>query len=264
MENIMLPEPHQILDVVKETQAEYTFRVAYDKPTKYNQFFQLSIPKVGEAPISVSGKGNGYLEFTMRKVGRLTEGVFGLSKGDTLFMRGPYGNSFPVADFEGKDLVVICGGTGMSPVKTVLTHFMNHPEISKSVHFIVGFKDINSVLFTDALKTFSEQPKFHTTYCLDNSDAPGFHKGFVTQYIKNVPFADFEDYNVAIVGPPMMMGFSAQECLKNGADPKKIWVSFERRMSCAVGKCGHCKINDTYVCLDGPVFNYTKAAHLFD
>ena len=33
-------------------------------------------------------------------------------------------------------------------------------------------------------------------------------------------------------------------------------------MSCAVGKCGHCRIDETYVCLDGPVFNYTKAKYL--
>ena len=78
MENIMLPSPHRILNIVKETQAEYTFRVEYDGETQHGQFFQLSIPKVGEAPISVSGKGDGYLEFTIRKIGRLTQGIFGL------------------------------------------------------------------------------------------------------------------------------------------------------------------------------------------
>lgn len=78
MNNIMLPAPHKILKVVKETRAEYTFRVAYEGETRHGQFFQLSIPKVGEAPISVSGKGEGWVEFTIRKVGRLTEGIFGL------------------------------------------------------------------------------------------------------------------------------------------------------------------------------------------
>ena len=89
MENIMLPVPHKILSVLKETKAEYTFRVEYQGETMHGQFFQLSIPKVGEAPISVSGKGDGYVEFTIRKVGRLTQGVFGLQPGDMLFMRGP-------------------------------------------------------------------------------------------------------------------------------------------------------------------------------
>ena len=77
-------------------------------------------------------------------------------------------------------------------------------------------------------------------------------------------FGSFEDYNVVIVGPPAMMRFSALECMKQGAAAEKIWVSFERKMSCAVGKCGHCKINETYVCLEGPVFNYTRARDLLD
>ena len=123
MNNIMLPHPHKILKIMKETKAEYTFRVEYEGETKHGQFFQLSIPKVGEAPISVSGKGENYVEFTIRKVGRLTDGIFGLGEGDMLFMRGPYGNSFPVEQFENKELLVICGGTGMAPVRTTLNYF---------------------------------------------------------------------------------------------------------------------------------------------
>ena len=262
MENIMLPKPHRVLSVQKETKAEYTFRVAYDGTPRHGQFFMLSIPKVGEAPISVSGRGEGYVEFTIRKVGRLTDGIFGLNAGDTLFMRGPYGNAFPVEQFEGKDLVVICGGTGMAPVRTTLNHFYAHPEVCRSVHLITGFKDPDSVLFTEELEKFSA--RFHTIYCQDNTEAPGFHKGFVTNYIKEVPFGSFEDYNAVIVGPPAMMRFSALECMKQGADAEKIWVSFERKMSCAIGKCGHCRIDETYVCLDGPVFPYTKAKNLVD
>ena len=262
MENIMLPSPHKIISIVKETQAEYTFRVEYHGETQHGQFFQLSIPKVGEAPISVSGKGEGFVEFTIRKIGRLTQGIFGLQPGDTLFMRGPYGNPFPIDRFKGKDLLVICGGTGMAPVKTLLNHFYDHPDEAKSVHLIAGFKDINCVLFTDELEKF--KGKFHVIPTLDNSSAPGFETGMVTAHIGKIPISEFEDYNVVIVGPPVMMRFAALECMKNGVPEEKIWVSFERRMSCAVGKCGHCKINETYVCLEGPVFNYSRAKDLLD
>lgn len=264
MNNIMKPTPHEILKVIRETNAEYTFRVAFDGETKHGQFFQLSIPKVGEAPISVSGKGDGYVEFTIRKVGRLTNGIFGLSEGEYLFMRGPYGNAFPVDEFENKHLLVICGGTGMAPVKTMLNHFYDNDSLRKSVHLISGFKDESCALFNEERAKFSQ--KFNTIYTLDNSDAPGFRKGLVTEFIKEIPFADFADfgYNVVIVGPPVMMHFAALECIKNGVPEENIWVSFERKMSCAVGKCGHCKINETYVCLEGPVFNYTKAKELFD
>ena len=262
MTNHMLPTGHKILSIIKETQAEYTFRVEYDGETDHGQFFQLSIPKIGEAPISVSGKGDGYVEFTIRKIGRLTDGIFGLNAGDTLFMRGPYGKPFPVEQFKGKHLVVICGGTGMAPVKTMLNYFYDHPEEVKSLRFIAGFRDENAILFTEELEKFKS--RFETTYTLDNASYPGFETGMVTKFIPDLPFADFDDYNVVIVGPPVMMQFASKACVDAGAAPEKIWVSFERKMSCAVGKCGHCKINETYVCLEGPVFNYTKAKELFD
>lgn len=262
MNNITLPSPHKIIKIIHETKAEYTFRVRCDAKVSHGQFFVLSIPKIGEAPISVSAQGDGYVEFTIRKVGKLTDGLFGMDEGDTLFMRGPYGNAFPVEDFKGKHLVVIAGGTGMAPVRSMLQHFYSHMEEIASVYLIAGFKDRDAVLFEEDLESFRE--KFHTVYCLDHMEAEGFQKGFVTGYVKDVPFADFSDYNVVIVGPPAMIDFTAKECTAQGVPEDKIWVSFERKMSCSVGKCGHCKINETYVCLEGPVFNYTKAKALLD
>ena len=262
MPNITLPSPHKILNIIHETQAEYTFRVQCEDEVRHGQFYVLSIPKVGEAPISVSARGKGYVEFTIRKVGRLTNGIFGMREGDILFMRGPYGNAFPVEDFAGKHLVVIAGGTGLAPVRSMLRHFQENPGEAKSVHLIAGFKDRSCVLFEEDLEKFRES--FHTIYTLDNMEAPGFQKGFVTSYVKDIPFGEFEDYNVVIVGPPAMINFTAKACMEQGVTEDKIWVSFERKMSCAVGKCGHCKINETYVCLEGPVFNYVKAKELLD
>ena len=262
MNNITLPSPHRILKIVHETQAEYTFRVACDKPVKHGQFFVLSIPKIGEAPISVSAMGDHWVEFTIRKVGRLTEGIFGMAEGDTLFMRGPYGNAFPMDEFKGKNIVVIAGGTGMAAVRSTLQHFYDHPDDAQSVWLIAGFKDRGCVLFEEDLKKFSRA--FHTFYTLDNGPAEGFETGLVTAFVKNIPFDRFEDYDIIIVGPPVMIGFAARDCVSCGAVEEKIWVSFERKMSCSVGKCGHCKINETYVCLEGPVFNYVKAKELID
>lgn len=262
MNNKLLPEAYKITKIIHETSAEYTFRVNYDKPVKHGQFFMLSIPKVGEAPISVSGQGDSYVEFTIRKVGKLTNGIFNMNEGDTLFMRGPYGNSFPVDDFKNKDLVVIAGGTGVSPVRSTLQYFYDNEEEVESLTFIAGFKNKESILFKDDLKKFSG--KFNTIYTLDNESYGDFKQGFVTSYVKDIPFDTFDDYNVIIVGPPAMIGFTAKECVASGVDPAKIWVSFERKMSCAVGKCGHCKINETYVCLEGPVFNYIKAKDMLD
>ena len=255
--NAILPSPHKILSMLRHTDTECTFRVACDREPDFGQFFMLSLPKVGEAPISASGKGPGYVEFTIRNTGLLTHAIFDLVPGNSIFLRGPYGNSFPVKQFENKDLLIICGGTGMAPVMTMINHFYDHPEICKSVHIISGFKNMEAVLFREEIEKFSQ--RFDMIATLDNEEAPGFETGMVTAHICKIPISSFHDYNIVIVGPPIMMHFAAQECIKNGADESKIWVSFERKMSCGLGKCGHCKINDTYVCLEGPVFNYTIA-----
>ncbi len=260
MINKMRPEPHRIMKIVRQTKSESTFRVAYKGEVKDGQFFMLSIPKVGEAPISVSGKGADFVEFTIRKVGKLTDGVFALQEGSSLFMRGPYGTNWPVEQFEDKPLIVICGGTGMAPVKTLLEHF--YEKDAKDVYLIAGFRDADCTLFDDERAAFAE--KFHTIYTLDTGAAPGFEGGFVTQHVEKLPLKDMKDYNIVIVGPPPMMRATAAECMKCGASIDQIWVSFERKMSCAIGKCGHCKINETYVCTEGPVFPYTKASKLFD
>ncbi|WPX09894.1 anaerobic sulfite reductase subunit AsrB [Anaerocellum danielii] len=261
-ENIMLPHPYKIIDIIPETEDVYTFRVETNAKVKSGQFFQVSIPKIGEAPISVSCMGENWIELTIRKVGKLTNEIFNLKPGDKIFMRGPYGNSFPIEEFKSKHLVVIAGGTGVAPVRSLLKYFYENPNEIKSLHFIAGFRDEKNILFKEDLKNF--RTRFNTIYTLDRDKIEGFEVGLVTEHIKKIPFDSFEDYNVVIVGPHVMMHFAALECLKNGVNEEKIWVSFERRMSCGVGKCGHCKINEVYVCLEGPVFNYTKAKNLLD
>lgn len=266
MINPWMPEKHRILNILEETDMESTFVVEFDDPfVQHGQFFQISLPKIGEAPISVSNFTKHTIEFTIRRVGKLTNVLFDLEPGDDIFLRGPYGNGFPLSEFKDKHVVVIAGGTGVSPVRSTLNHYVAHPEECKDVYAITGFRDPQHVLFENDLKAYREAKNFHTTFTLDYGEREGFKQGFALDYVKDIPFGDWDDdYAVIIVGPPVMMKFTAQECMKHGVSEDHIYVSFERKMSCALGKCGHCKINETYVCLEGPVFNYTKAKELID
>lgn len=262
MNNVIKPIPCEIMNVKHESKHEWTFRVAAPFTPSHGQFLQLSIPKVGEAPISVSGYGDGYLDFTIRAVGTVTDEIFKKQAGDTLFLRGPYGHGWPVEKFEGKNIVVITGGTGLAPVRSMLNKFYNE-DYAKSVTLISGFRDEDGIVFADELEMWKN--KFNAIYALDRTEKEGWRVGFVNSFLKEVPFESFEgEYEVVIVGPPMMMHFTALEAIKCGVPEEKIWVSYERKMSCAVGKCGHCRIDETYVCLEGPVFNYTEAKYLVD
>jgi len=263
MNNPVLPIACELIKITKESQTEWTFRVKTDIKVTHGQFIQLSIPKIGEVPISVSSSGADWLEFTIRAVGKVTDEIFALKPGDTIFLRGPYGNSWPLEQLKGKNIVVIAGGTGFAPVKSLLNYLYDNDTYAASVNLIIGFRNENCIIFKDMVKKFSK--KFNTIYTLDNGTAPNFKNGLVTKFIPDIPWKSFKDnYEVIIVGPPIMMHFASLECLKNNVKEEKIWMSFERKMSCAIGKCGHCRIDETYVCLEGPIFNYTKAKELVD
>ncbi|GAA0068525.1 anaerobic sulfite reductase subunit AsrB [Clostridium sardiniense] len=261
--NVLTPKPCKIISINKESNSEYTFRVETDIVPEHGQFLQLSIPKIGEAPISVSGFGDGYLDFTIRSVGKVTDAIFNLQPGDTLFLRGAYGIGWPVEKFKDKNIVIVAGGTGVAPVRSMINKFYNTPNYVKSLNLIFGFKNESGILFKNELDLWKET--FNTIYTLDSGVKEGWETGLVTTHLEKLPLDRFDDnYEVIIVGPPIMMHFTALEFLKLGVPKEKIWVSFERKMSCAVGKCGHCRIDETYVCLEGPVFNYTKAKTLLD
>lgn len=265
LNNPVMPHAHKILGILPQTETEWTFRVENELPVRHGQFMQLSLPKVGEAPISISGFGDGYVDFTIRRVGKVTDGLFGLKKGDSIFLRGCYGNGWPAEQLKGKNVVIVAGGTGVSPVKSLINMLYENPDYAEEIYLILGFKNSRSILFADELAEWKAAKRFHVVYTLDNEDCEGWNKGLVTDFLKTVPFGSFGgNYECIVVGPPVMMKFTGLGLLKSGVPEEKIWMSFERKMSCAVGKCGHCRIDETYVCLDGPVFNYTVGKKLVD
>lgn len=261
--NEYTPFATEVLAVRKHTDIEYTFRLSYRGDVRPGQFFEVSIPKYGEAPISVSGIGPDYVELTIRRVGKVTNEIFEHYAGDTLFIRGPYGNGFEVEQYRGKELVIIAGGTGVSPVRGVIDYFADHPEEAKAVTLISGFKNPDQILFRDDFKRWEKNLNLILT--VDGAEEGYSGKvGLVTQYIPELQMADITKAEAIVVGPPPMMRFSVAGLLKEGFQEENIWISHERKMCCGIGKCGHCKIGDTYVCLDGPVFNYTKGRELID
>ena len=263
MTNHYIPQLSTIKEVIKHTDLEYTFRMTFEGEVKPGQFFEISIPKYGEAPISVSGIGDGLVDFTIRRVGKVTNEIFENYVGDKLFIRGPYGNGFDVENYKGRELVVVAGGTGLSPVRGVVNYFADHNEEVKNMTLIAGFKSPKDVLFKADFEYWKE--KMNVIKTVDTApegyDGP---VGMVTKYIPELKLEDINNTAFICVGPPIMIKFTVAEILKLGVPEENIWISHERKMCCGIGKCGHCKIGSTYVCLDGPVFNYVEGKNLID
>ncbi|MCP1103465.1 anaerobic sulfite reductase subunit B [Aequitasia blattaphilus] len=261
--NEYIPFSSRILDITKHTAIEYTFRMEYEGKVRPGQFFEVSIPKYGEAPISVSGIGQGYVELTIRRVGKVTEEIFEHYKGDSLLMRGPYGNGFNLDDYRGKELVIVAGGTGLSPVRGVIDYFATHPQEVKSLTVIAGFKTPGDILFFQDISRWKKTANVILTVDCGEADFE-CQIGLVTEYLPQLTFTDISNTAAIVVGPPPMMKFTCLGLLDISIPEENIWISQERKMCCGIGKCGHCKINDVYVCVDGPVFNYTKGKTLID
>ena len=260
--NPYIPFPSKILDVIKHTKKEYTLRMEFHGDVKPGQFFEVSIPKFGEAPISVSGITENSVDLTIRKVGRVTDEVFENYVGDTLFLRGPYGNGFDVDKYTDGEGVVVAGGTGVSPVRGVINALAASKD-SKDKHVILGFRSPSDMLFRDDIADWENKIDLILTM---DKEAEGYtgNVGLVTKFIPELKLKNIETAQAVVVGPPPMMKFSVIELLKLGFKEENIWVSYERKMCCGIGKCGHCKVNDTYICLDGPVFNYVDSKALID
>ncbi|SPF51717.1 anaerobic sulfite reductase, subunit B [Candidatus Desulfosporosinus infrequens] len=275
-ENNYLPFKARILEKLKQTEIDWTYRLECQIKPVSGQFMEVSIPGVGECPLSISDFGDGYIEMTIRKVGKVTEGIDQLDVGDYLYLRGPYGQGFPVGDFHNKHLIIAAGGTGLAPVKSVINYFYAKQGLLKEFDILSGFKTPSDILFKSDLDkwaqvfrvevTVDKVEAYETNITVHQRQTNSWPNkiGLITNLVPDLQIPSLADTRVIIVGPPIMMKFTAQEFLHRGLAKENIWVSFERKMSCGLGKCGHCKIDETYVCLEGPVFNFIKAQNLLD
>jgi anaerobic sulfite reductase subunit B len=261
--NPFRPFAARIISVIPESDVEFTLKVAAQADICPGQFFQISLPKVGEAPISVSSFSDDSIDFTIRAVGRLTNVVTSLTAGQTLFIRGPYGHGFPLATFHNRDLLIVAGGSGVAPVKPLIEKAITGELGNRSLKLIIGFKNSSSILFTDQIKNWSKKAEVVLTIDKPEEGWNG-STGLVTEHIKKIDAKAIDNLHAVVVGPTMMMKFSSAELVLLGMAKESIWVSFERHMSCGIGKCGHCKIDNTYACVDGPVLNYADAVKLID
>lgn len=251
----------KILNFYDETSIDRTFELEWPEPVSIGGFFEVSVPGVGEAPISISEHKDGVLFMTIRRVGKVTDVIFNLNVGDYLYMRGPYGNGFTDQFIGSGPVTVIAGGTGLAPVRGLVERLsLDRPS---SLELLVGFKSPQDKLFTTTVQTWERRFKVIQTVDSAPEDYEG-RTGLVTQYIPELSLEDADERIYVVVGPPIMMKFVTLGLMKAGVKPERIVVSFERNMSCGIGKCGHCKIDETYVCLEGPVFTFTKAQQLLD
>lgn len=267
MKNEYLPQPAIIESIRRESFDTKTFKVGFeDKLTAENfnhkpgQFAQVSLLGVGEAPISIASSPDkkGCLEFTIRALGKLTQKIHGLNQGDKIYIRGPYGNSFPVEEVKGKDLYFIAGGVGLAPLRSLIESvFARRPEFGK-IKILYGAKTPDELCFKDELKAYGTISDTEVLLTVDYPDKNWKQNIGVVTTLWDKTDMNMPSATAYVCGPPIMIKFVIERLLACGFKEEGIYVTLERYMKCGIGKCGHCNIAGKFVCTDGPVFSYAQ------
>ncbi len=261
-----VPKLGTIIKKVPMTNYETLFEIKLDDGTELNhkpgQFVEVSVFGIGEAPISLSSSPTKKktFELCVRKLGNVTTSLHKLNVGAKVGIRGPFGNGFDTNSLKRKDLLFIAGGLGIAPLRSLFNFVLDNRSEFGRVTLLYGCKEPKELLFGDELAALASRDdiEFKSTvnWCPDNEVWSG-NIGVITTLIPQIEF-DPENTTAILCGPPVMYKFVIADLKAQNMPDENIIMSLERRMKCGVGKCGHCQINQIYVCRDGPVFNYSK------
>jgi NAD(P)H-flavin reductase len=227
---------------------------------KPGQFVEVSITGMGEVPITVSSSPTqkGGFEIVVRKIGNVTNAIHKLKTGAKIGIRGPFGKGgYPVEETKGKNLVFISGGIGLVPQRSFINYVLDNRDQYGDLTIILGTKCGNERFFHSELAGWLRRTDMTFIETVDKAeDCWHGNVGVVTTLIPKIE-AKLVDSQVFVCGPPIMYKFVLMALREAEVKPENIYLNFERKMKCGVGKCGHCQINNSYVCMDGPVFRFS-------
>ena len=270
--DIYQPYLARIIKVLPQIQDHLLFQLRFEDPKmasnfthRPGQFVELSVIGSGEAPISISSSPTrpGIVEFCIRKTGRVTNALFRLPLNALVGIRGPYGNGFPIEKLKDNNLLIIAGGLGMAPLRSLLWYALDNRTKFKDIILMLGAKTPDEMLFKYELLKLIDRPDMNCLLTVDK-DEEGIWRAYFGVVTKLFDYAELDPATTyaALCGPPIMYKFVLKELLKRNFSKDRILMSLERKMKCGVGKCGHCSIGYKYTCIDGPIFTYWDAINL--
>jgi NAD(P)H-flavin reductase len=225
---------------------------------------ELTIFGIGEAPISICSAANGDDRFQLcvRATGRVTDYLHTVKAGTTVGVRGPYNRGFPVERMRGRDVILIAGGLGLAPLRSLIQYIGYNRKDYGRVTILCGARNPSELLFTDEFDTWRNDFDIDFRVTVDRGEEGWSGKvGLVTTLFEELT-VDPESTYAAVCGPPIMYRFVVKELQKKGVPDDRIFLSLERRMECGVGKCQHCAVGSKLVCVDGPVFSLREVRDL--
>jgi len=268
MPNLYLPIKSILEEVITESPTIKTFVIAPEGGLSFEagQFVELTVPGVGEAPFtpSSSPSDSERLALTVMKAGRVTSLLHEMEPGVTLGLRGAYGKPYPLDEYAGKDVLILGGGVGLAPLRSLIHALLESRERFGRIILCYGARTPDDLIYKKQVRYWLDNGVMEVHLTVDSADDQWSGKvGVVTTALEDVTLDASRTVGV-VCGPPIMMKFGTQALLEKGLSAPNIYLSMERNMSCGVGKCGHCRVGPYYVCKDGPVFSYAQLEGIED
>ena len=262
---LYMPIPAIIERIEDETPDIKTFTIRPLEPIPFaaGQFVELAVPGIGEAPFtpSSSPKISDFMEITIMRTGRVTDWLHNMKEGDELGVRGPMGRAYPIADFHGREILIVGGGCGVGPLRSLLLALIDDLDAYARIIVRYGARSADSIVFKDAqMHGWNQGGALDVMLTVDeeSSNWDG-HVGMITDILEEDYLDCHANDGIAVMcGPPVMMKYGTFKLLERGYLPENIYLSMERNMSCGIGQCGHCRLGRYYICKDGPVFSYDE------
>ena len=170
----MAPASWRVVRHRKDSHDTHTLELEPDQSFAFEpgQFNMLSAFGVGEVPISISGDpaGDGPVVHTIRDVGAVTHALCGLSPGDTVGVRGPFGTHWPVEQAAGGDVVVVAGGIGLPPLRPAIYRVLAERDRFGRVALLYGARTPDDLLFTEELAGWRSRFDLDVRVTVDAAD----------------------------------------------------------------------------------------------
>jgi anaerobic sulfite reductase subunit B len=283
-----IPDSIELVDYIDDGEQSRHFRFRLLHLTKSQlhnwqqvqpgQFFMLNVPSVGEAPFTFTQMPNKQGEFRafIRKMGQVTSHLFTMKSGDILGARGPFGRGWPLDKINSSNTLIVAGGCGLAPLVTAIdnliennkTNFLqnqvHNQENKQQLVLVYGARNKAAQLLTPERARWQKHINIFNT--LDDYEGETCSKtvqGSPLTILSEAISAFIKPPTTALLcGPEVMMNNVASYLTQYGIASNSIFFAVERRMHCAVGLCGHCYINNQYVCKNGPTFSWQELQQL--
>jgi len=261
-----VPYKMRVEKITDETPDVKTFKLLFNDEEegrafsfKTGQFGLYSVFGYGESTFCVASSPTreGYIECSIKRAGRVTQAFHQLNEGDIVGFRGPYGNSFPIDEMKGKNLVFVGGGIGLAPVRSVIWNCLDLRDQFGDVTICYGARTVADLVYKAELKEWEARSDVNTVFTVDpGGETPEWsgQVGFVPTVLGDAEISS-ENAVCVLCGPPIMIKFTLPVLIgTHGFSKENVLTTLENRMKCGVGKCGRCNVGNQYVCKDGPVF----------